>query len=246
MQTDSLEPATQITAAAPTLALRLGTRNSELALKQTTMAKALLAHNHPRMDWSVVSMTTTGDEILNAPLHQIGSKALFTKELEVALHENRVDLVVHSYKDVPTTLPAGMTIGAVCRREDPRDVVVLSQQSMEKGYRRLEDLPEGSQIGTSSVRRIAQLSKWLPRLVFKDIVSRNMCVWGGGSDGLTCERREETSILGFGNWTISKVHTQPLSWHTLECIGWVGMIASRRSWTRFLKMVPTSILLPLL
>ncbi|CAB1347553.1 unnamed protein product [Coregonus sp. 'balchen'] len=97
---------------------------------------------------------------------QIGEKSLFTKELETALERNEVDLVVHSLKDLPTTLPPGFTIGAVLKRENPHDAVVLHPKNMGKS---LDTLPDKSVIGTSSLRRAAQLKKRFPHLEFKDI-----------------------------------------------------------------------------
>ncbi|KAG7479300.1 porphobilinogen deaminase isoform X2 [Solea senegalensis] len=111
-------------------------------------------------------MTTTGDKILDTALSKIGEKSLFTKELENALERNEVDLVVHSLKDLPTSLPPGFTIGAVLKRENPHDAVVLHPKHAGKS---LDTLPESSAIGTSSLRRAAQLKKRFPHLVFKDI-----------------------------------------------------------------------------
>ncbi|XP_055752445.1 porphobilinogen deaminase-like isoform X3 [Salvelinus fontinalis] len=111
-------------------------------------------------------MTTTGDKILDIALSKIGEKSLFTKELETALERNEVDLVVHSLKDLPTTLPPGFTIGAVLKRENPHDAVVLHPKNMGKS---LDTLPDKSVIGTSSLRRAAQLKKRFPHLEFKDI-----------------------------------------------------------------------------
>ncbi|XP_014069131.1 porphobilinogen deaminase isoform X3 [Salmo salar] len=111
-------------------------------------------------------MTTTGDKILDTALSKIGEKSLFTKELETALEKNEVDLVVHSLKDLPTTLPPGFTIGAVLKRENPHDAVVLHPKNMGKS---LDTLPDKSVIGTSSLRRAAQLKKRFPHLEFKDI-----------------------------------------------------------------------------
>ncbi|KAM9359446.1 porphobilinogen deaminase-like isoform 1-T1 [Symphorus nematophorus] len=111
-------------------------------------------------------MTTTGDKILDTALSKIGEKSLFTKELENALERNEVDLVVHSLKDLPTTLPPGFTIGAVLKRENPNDAVVLHPKHIGKT---LDTLPENSVIGTSSLRRAAQLKKRFPHLEFKDI-----------------------------------------------------------------------------
>jgi hydroxymethylbilane synthase len=120
-------------------------------------------------------MTTTGDQILNVPLAQVGGKALFTKELEVALEKSDVDFIVHSLKDVPTTLPPGMILGAILEREDPRDVVILHPKHLDSGITALERLRDGSVVGTSSVRRRAQLKRRFPHLQFKDIVCRANC-----------------------------------------------------------------------
>jgi hydroxymethylbilane synthase len=113
-------------------------------------------------------MTTQGDQVLDVALSKIGSKSLFTKELEVALEAKTVDLVVHSLKDLPTTLPPGMQIGAMLEREDPRDAVVMSIKHTGKT---LEDLPDQSVVGTSSVRRSAQLRRKYPNLIFQDVVN---------------------------------------------------------------------------
>ncbi|NWR49343.1 HEM3 deaminase, partial [Regulus satrapa] len=113
-----------------------------------------------------VAMSTTGDKILDTALSKIGEKSLFTKELENALEKNEVDLVVHSLKDLPTCLPPGFTIGAVCKRENPLDAVVFHPKNCGKT---LSLLPEKSVIGTSSLRRAAQLKKKFPHLEFRDI-----------------------------------------------------------------------------
>ncbi|ORX48831.1 porphobilinogen deaminase [Hesseltinella vesiculosa] len=111
-------------------------------------------------------MSTLGDKVLDVSLSKIGEKSLFTKELEVALEDGRVDFVVHSLKDLPTTLPPGMILGAVTKRENPHDAVVMSPSNKDK---KLSDLPAGSVIGTSSLRRIAQLKRKYPQFEYKDI-----------------------------------------------------------------------------
>lgn len=111
-------------------------------------------------------MTTVGDRVLNKSLPKIGEKALFTKDLEDALRNGGVDFVVHSLKDLPTSLPAGMAIGAVLKREDPRDALVLNEKY--KGLT-LKELPKDSVIGTSSLRRSAQLARLYPNLIVCDI-----------------------------------------------------------------------------
>lgn len=111
-------------------------------------------------------MTTVGDRVLNKSLPKIGEKALFTKDLEEALTHGGVDFVVHSLKDLPTQLPVGMTIGAILEREDPRDALVLNNKFV--GHK-LDTLPSGSLIGTSSLRRSAQLARNYAHLKVCDI-----------------------------------------------------------------------------
>ncbi|KAI8393760.1 porphobilinogen deaminase [Radiomyces spectabilis] len=144
----------------------IGSRKSQLALVQTHIVRDTLQSLYPEYEFKVEAMSTTGDRILDVALSKIGEKALFTKELEVALEDGRVDFVVHSLKDLPTTLPPGMFLGAVTEREDPNDALVLSPKW--KGYS-LASLPVGAVIGTSSLRRVAQLKRRYPSLVFKDV-----------------------------------------------------------------------------
>lgn len=146
--------------------IRIGTRNSQLARIQTDSVADKLKELYPDIQLDIVGMTTTGDKILDKALSKIGEKSLFTKELENALERNEVDLVVHSLKDLPTTLPPGFTIGAVLKRENPHDAVVLHPKNQGKT---LDALPENSVIGTSSLRRAAQLKRRFPKLNFKDI-----------------------------------------------------------------------------
>ncbi|XP_046400080.1 porphobilinogen deaminase [Ischnura elegans] len=147
-------------------AIKVGSRKSQLALIQTNYVIDCLKEIYPDKTFKIVTMSTIGDQILDKPLPKIGEKSLFTKELEVALDNNEVDFVVHSLKDLPTTLPKGMTIGAVCKRDDPRDVVVLNQKYKGKT---LATLPNNSVIGTSSLRRAAQIHQKFPALVVKDV-----------------------------------------------------------------------------
>ncbi|XP_038159081.1 porphobilinogen deaminase-like isoform X3 [Cyprinodon tularosa] len=146
--------------------IRIGTRKSQLARIQTDSVADRLKELYPDVHLEIVAMSTIGDKILDTALSKIGEKSLFTKELENALERNEVDLVVHSLKDLPTTLPAGFTIGAVLKRENPHDAVVLHPNHAGKT---LDSLPEKSVIGTSSLRRAAQLKKRFPHLEFKDI-----------------------------------------------------------------------------
>ncbi|KAJ6647458.1 Porphobilinogen deaminase [Pseudolycoriella hygida] len=146
--------------------IRVGSRKSELALIQTKYVISSLQKLFPTEKFEIHTMTTMGDRVLNISLPKIGEKALFTKDLEDALTNGSVDFVVHSLKDLPTCLPAGMAIGAVLEREDPRDALVLNKKFEGKT---LATLPEGSIVGTSSLRRGAQLARCYPHLVVQDI-----------------------------------------------------------------------------
>jgi len=145
---------------------RVGSRKSQLALMQTRFVVAELQRLNPGHSFPIVEMATLGDKVLDKALSQIGEKSLFTKELEVALDVGEVDLVVHSLKDLPTSLPPGMVIGAVLERHDPRDAVLV-QQGL--GAHTLAELAEGAVVGTSSLRRAAQLRAAFPHLRFQDV-----------------------------------------------------------------------------
>ncbi|NIG60383.1 porphobilinogen deaminase [Pontoporia blainvillei] len=121
--------------------IRVGTRKSQLARIQTDSVVATLKALYPGLQFEIIAMSTTGDKILDTALSKIGEKSLFTKELEHALERNEVDLVVHSLKDLPTVLPPGFTIGAICKRESPYDAVVFHPKFVGKT---LETLPEKS------------------------------------------------------------------------------------------------------
>jgi len=138
--------------------LTIGTRGSALALWQARHVASIIEKNNPSVTVELMTIKTQGDKILDAPLAQIGGKGLFTKEIEDALLEGRVDLAVHSMKDLPTELPKGLKLAAVMKREDPRDVFI------SRDGRALEDLPSGSRIGTSSLRRKAFLLNHYPGL----------------------------------------------------------------------------------
>ncbi|XP_056296747.1 porphobilinogen deaminase-like [Pseudoliparis swirei] len=150
----------------PSRVIRVGTRKSQLARIQTDSVAEQLKELFPHIALEIVAMSTLGDKILDTALSKIGEKSLFTKELENALERNEVDLVVHSLKDLPTTLPAGFTTRGAGARENPHDAVVLHPKHVGKT---LETLPENSVIGTSSLRRAAQLKKRFSHLAFKDI-----------------------------------------------------------------------------
>lgn len=131
--------------------LRIGTRGSQLALYQANWVREKLVQAHPDLKVTLVTIKTTGDKIQDAPLAKIGGKGLFVKEIEEALIQKRVDLAVHSIKDVPTELPKELHLSAITRREDPRDVFI------SKDGKKLRELQQGAKIGTSSLRRQAQL-----------------------------------------------------------------------------------------
>jgi hydroxymethylbilane synthase len=143
--------------------LIIASRESQLALWQARHIQTKLRQLYPQTEVEILGMTTTGDQILDAPLARIGGKGLFIKELEQALADGRADLAVHSMKDVPMTLPDGFTLAATSEREDPRDAIVSN------GYSRLEDLPQGSVVGTSSLRRQSQLQARLPHLKIESL-----------------------------------------------------------------------------
>ncbi|MGA7710361.1 MAG: hydroxymethylbilane synthase [Rhizomicrobium sp.] len=132
--------------------LRLGTRGSKLARVQAAMVASLL-EERAGIACEIVPVKTTGDRILDRPLADAGGKGLFVKELEEALLRDQIDLAVHSMKDVPTQLPPGLVLGAILSREDPSDVLIA------RAGRGLADLPAGNRVGTSSVRRQAQLAR---------------------------------------------------------------------------------------
>ncbi|XP_073836815.1 porphobilinogen deaminase-like protein l(3)02640 [Musca autumnalis] len=146
--------------------IRVGSRKSELALIQTKHVISRLQKLYPDKKFEIHTMTTIGDRVLNISLPKIGEKSLFTRDLEDALRNGGVDFVVHSLKDLPTALPTGMAIGAVLEREDARDALVLRKDY--KGHT-ISTLPPGSVIGTSSLRRTAQLRRQYPHLVVCDI-----------------------------------------------------------------------------
>ncbi|MCM3900531.1 MAG: hydroxymethylbilane synthase [Pyrinomonadaceae bacterium] len=145
--------------------LVIGSRGSKLALWQAQSIRALISRLHPEVTAEIEIIKTTGD-VKTAPLSVIGGKGVFTKELEDALLAGRIDLAVHSLKDLPTVLPELLTIAAICQREDARDAIVLRE---EQTLRSVNDLPRGAMVGTSSQRRLAQL-KYLRRdILIKDI-----------------------------------------------------------------------------
>jgi hydroxymethylbilane synthase len=145
--------------------LVIGSRGSKLALWQAKSIRALISHSHPEVTAKIEIIRTTGD-VKTEPLSVIGGKGVFTKELEDALLDGRIDLAVHSLKDLPTILPDLLTIAAICEREDARDALVLRE---EQTLSSVSQLAPGAVVGTSSQRRLAQL-KYLRRdMVIKDL-----------------------------------------------------------------------------
>lgn len=170
----------------PNRTFTLASRASKLAQIQTNAVLEMLESSQddtgpdstPKFATLFMS-NEAGDKDKVQALYLMGGKSLWTKELEVALLNNQVDLLVHSLKDMPTVLPEGCMLGAICEREDPADSLVVKKG---KGWKTLDDLPDGSVVGTSSVRRIAQLKRRYPKLKLLDIVSLTRSL----VDVLTC------------------------------------------------------------
>jgi hydroxymethylbilane synthase len=146
--------------------LRIASRRSQLAMVQTHWVRDALLQAHPDLEIRIEAMATQGDKILDVALAKIGDKGLFTKELEAQMLVDRADIAVHSLKDLPTQLPEGLILGCVTEREDPADALVVHEKHRDKT---LDTLPEGSVVGTSSLRRLAQLRHHFPHLTFKDV-----------------------------------------------------------------------------
>ena len=138
--------------------IKIGTRKSALALWQAEFIKSELQRLNPSITVELVHFNTKGDRILEKPLAEVGGKGLFTAELEAAMHAGDIDIAVHSLKDMPTELPQGLTLGAISKREVPYDALISPQ------YKTLDKFPKGARIGTSSLRRQAQLLHRRPDL----------------------------------------------------------------------------------
>ncbi len=143
--------------------LIIASRESQLALWQARHVQTQIQGLYPELNVGINGMTTTGDQILDAPLAKIGGKGLFVKELEVAMQEHRADIAVHSMKDVPMTLPPGFTLAAIGEREDPRDAMVST------AFKTLAELPAGARVGTSSLRRQALIKARYPHLLIEPL-----------------------------------------------------------------------------
>ncbi|MBC6418789.1 MAG: hydroxymethylbilane synthase [Prochloron sp. SP5CPC1] len=146
--------------------IRIGSRKSQLALVQTYWVQEELTRRFPHIQFHVETMSTSGDKILDVALSKIGDKGLFTKELELGMLQNQIDFAVHSLKDLPTNLPEGLMLGCVTERVDPADALVVNEKHKDK---QLDTLPTGAVVGTSSLRRLAQLRHYYPHLTFKDV-----------------------------------------------------------------------------
>lgn len=144
--------------------LRIGTRASQLALWQANWVKDELEKRYPDLEVTLTKIKTQGDKILDVPLAMVGGKGLFVKEIEEAMLRGEVDIAVHSMKDVPTIFPAGLALRCITEREDPRDIIIL-----RPGVASWKDLPNSARIGTSSLRRKAQLLHMRPDLKMIDI-----------------------------------------------------------------------------
>jgi len=150
----------------PITTIRIGSRKSQLALVQTYWVQEQLSQRFPHIKFEVHTMSTKGDKILDVALAKIGDKALFTKELETGMMNREIDFAVHSLKDLPTRLPSGLGLAAITERENPADALVVHSKHKDK---QLDTLPAGAVIGTSSLRRLAQLRHHFPHFEFKDV-----------------------------------------------------------------------------
>lgn len=176
--------------------IKIGTRQSALALWQAEYVAQCLREKYPGLTVELVKMTTRGDRILDAPLSKIGGKGLFTKALETAMLEHRTDIAVHSLKDMPAIVPEGLTIACITRRYDAGDAFVSNK------YDRLAQLPAGAIVGTSSLRRRAQLLALRPDLAIRDLrgnVNSRLAKLDGGEYDALILACAGLKRLGFGD-----------------------------------------------
>ena len=143
--------------------VRIGTRSSKLALWQTNFIAEQLQKNFPSLKIEIIHIKTTGDRILNSPLSKIGGKGLFTKEIEIQLREHKIDFAVHSLKDIPAQLDENFSLAAITKRFDPFDAFVSNK------FNSFQSLPNNATVGTSSLRRRAQILKLKPNLNVIDL-----------------------------------------------------------------------------
>lgn len=151
--------------------IQIGGRKSQLAVRQSEIVRDYIIGKYPHLSCSILALSTLGDKVQSKPLYSFGGKALWTKELEILLLEQieeypQLDLIVHSLKDMPTNLPDEFELGCILDRQDPTDALVMKKGS---SYKTLKDLPDGSVVGTSSVRRSSQLLKNYPKLKFESV-----------------------------------------------------------------------------
>ncbi|KAK9357468.1 porphobilinogen deaminase, dipyromethane cofactor binding domain-containing protein [Lipomyces starkeyi] len=169
--------------------IRIGSRTSKLAVAQAEIVAATLKAQFPDYNFEIVTKTTLGDNVQNKALYSFGGKSLWTSELEellVSSGPESIDMIVHSLKDVPTTLPDEFKIGAILDRADPRDVLVVRS---DLAYKSLSELPPDSVIGTSSVRRTAQLRRRYPQFQFKVVrgnINTRLAKLEDPEQGYTC------------------------------------------------------------
>ncbi|GAA48010.1 hydroxymethylbilane synthase [Clonorchis sinensis] len=196
--------------------IRVGSRRSQLALVQTHLAIDMLRAKNNLLEFEVVKIATVGDKIIDVALSKIGDKSLFTKELERALEDNEVDFVVHSLKDVPTSMPEGLVLGCVFDRTSPEDVVLMSPKN--RG-RKLRDLPEGSIVGTSALRRSATLKRLYPHLNF-------ISIRGNLNTRLNKLDRESETVTKEDDTTVPTVRYDAivLAKAGIERLGWADRI----------------------
>ncbi|MBX7152274.1 hydroxymethylbilane synthase [bacterium] len=178
----------------------IGTRGSALALWQTQWVTVALQKIYPTIIIKQAVIKTTGDKILDSPLSKIGDKGLFTKELEKAMLDGKIDLAVHSLKDVPTVIPDGLILGAIAEREDVHDVFVSHPQ---KKYSGLDAVPVGGTIATGSLRRKCQLLAYRPDLNIVDI------------RGNLQSRKEKLDASDWDGMLLAKAGVTRLGWESL-------------------------------
>lgn len=190
-----------------TMDIRIGTRGSKLALTQSEWIKEQLERRHSGIRVDLVKIKTTGDKILDVPLSKVGGKGLFVKEIEEALLENRVDVAVHSMKDVPAQLPDDLMLSTFPPREDPSDALISREQQS------LDQLPKGARVGTSSLRRGAQLLHLRPDLTLVNLR-------GNVDTRLNKLKSEDLQAIilataGLNRLGLSNVITQTIPFHQL-------------------------------
>lgn len=211
----------------------IGTRKSELALCQTRYISKMIQQNFPDLHIKEERLLSKGDRILDVPLAKIGGKGLFTKELENALLEGKIDCAVHSLKDMPVKLPQGLIIAAVSERFDARDAFISTK------YKDLNDLPLGASIGTSSLRRKAQLLKKRPDLKIIDlrgnINTRLQKLQDGQYDAIIL------AVAGLKRLGLHKHITSFISLDDVLCAAGQGILAieTRKDHTEMLDILKT-------